>query len=225
MTKPSIRVADAGWPLMRSEVVAGAYARKSEIELPETTSVEPCRSASIIWAEVLESSSRVPFWSDSLPGPIRRARTGAPALRAAIPTSDDESVRSPAAIPSPPARPKIQRSSNELPGAITAPEPGSVGDSGSMRTREVQEAVGTGTRAVRNWAAGAAVWGRTRTHAIEPSGSNNEVLFALCDPVVAVQEAGETTRTPKDMPLRSMPWIHPEAVSTVAPSRKWQIQS
>src|SRR5262245_41465682 len=94
-----------------------------------------------------------------------------------------------------------------------------------MRTRDAQEAAGTGTSAVRNWAAGAAVWGRTRTQAIEPSGSKRNIRFALCDPVVAVQEAGETTRTPSDIPLRFTPWTHPEAVSTFAPSRKWQTQS
>ena len=146
-------------------------------------------------------------------------------MRAAMPASAEVNARSPAACPSPPARPKIQRSSSALPGAITAPAPVSDVDSGSMGIRAAHEAAGTGTSAVRNWTAGAALCGRTRTQAIEASGSKRNVRFSLCVPVVAVHDAGETTRTPRDMPLRLMPCTQPEAVSTFAPSRKWQIQS
>ena len=73
--------------------------------------------------------------------------------------------------------------------------------------------------------AGAAACGRTRTQEMAPSGSKRNVRFSLCEPVVAVHDAGETTRTPRYMPFRASPWIHPDAVSTFAPSRKWQIQS
>src|SRR5439155_3715331 len=152
------------------------------------------------------------------------ARAGEPALRAAIPASDEVSARSPAAYPSPPARPKIQRSSNADPGATTAPAPGSELESGSMLTREAHAEVATGTSAVRNCAAGVAVCGRICTNEIAPSGSKRNVRFALCDPVVAVHEAGETTRTPSDIPFFPRPCTHPEAASTFAPSEKWQSQ-
>ncbi len=112
-----------------------------------------------------------------------------------------------------------------VPGAITAPAPVSEVDSGSIRTRDAHEAAGTGTSAVRNWTAAAAVCGRTRTQEMEASGSKRKVRFSLCEPVVAVHDPGETTRTPSDMPLRLMPCTQPEAASTFAPSRKWQIQS
>ena len=42
---------------------------------------------------------------------------------------------------------------------------------------------------------------------------------------VTVQEAGETTFTPSDMPALPVPCTQPETVSTETPSWKWQSQS
>ena len=72
-------------------------------------------------------------------------------------------TRSPADFPSALGRLKIQRSSSALPGETTAPAPESVGESASMRGRDAQAPVATGTSAVRNCVWVEAAEGRTRT--------------------------------------------------------------
>ena len=79
--------------------------------------------------------------------------------------------------------------------------------------------------AVRNCCAAALEAGRTRTYEVCASGSNWSISCAVCEPVCAVHATGETTRTPRDCPPLPMPCTQPEAVSTVTPSWKWQIQS